>query len=361
MDWGQRLRRWRRRLGSGAPAAERPAQDTLAAGGLSDAGGERVSGPADVANEPAPGDARGWLVWALIVIVGLAAAYYPVGAMLDHQVNDDLAFAPTTPAPGASHAVAAAVALITREVDETGWVANTPPFAPNALLRFGGNMANFQVGLIQATGEFALAMRRYGGRGRGGSAEDPDLEAAAGRLQIDGERWVLRPNLLPQRSSPAEYRTARDVLVNYNARLVRGEAELERGRDNLQRVVEAIALDLGSDSAALDEGVIRGRTVLIDRRADKIFYRVKGKAYGYLMLLRGLRTDFADIIEAEERVAARFSEAMGDLERAAGLRPAVVMNGAPDGALAPNHLTSLGFYVLRARLRLREITDILQT
>eukprot|EP01034_Spumella_vulgaris_P004887 gene4887-6236_t len=44
---------------------------------------------------------------------------------------------------------------------------------------------------------------------------------------------------------------------------------------------------------------------------------------------------------------------------AAQLDPWVVWNGYPDALLFPNHLLAQGFYLLRARTQLREITNIL--
>jgi len=44
---------------------------------------------------------------------------------------------------------------------------------------------------------------------------------------------------------------------------------------------------------------------------------------------------------------------------AAQLDPWVVWNGYPDALLIPNHLLAQGFYLLRARTQLREITNIL--
>jgi hypothetical protein len=43
----------------------------------------------------------------------------------------------------------------------------------------------------------------------------------------------------------------------------------------------------------------------------------------------------------------------------ATLRPLVIINGRPDGLFLPNHLAVEGFYLLRARTQLREITNIL--
>jgi hypothetical protein len=101
-----------------------------------------------------------------------------------------------------------------------------------------------------------------------------------------------------------------------------------------------------------------GRTVLIDRRADKLLYNVKGRAYGHLMILRGLQTDFADVIETRQ-IGDLYDEALIYLEQAATIRPLITQNGARGGVAANNHLAIQGFYVMLARARLREMTDIL--
>ena len=41
------------------------------------------------------------------------------------------------------------------------------------------------------------------------------------------------------------------------------------------------------------------------------------------------------------------------------LSPVVVINGDTDGQVMPNHLVAQGFFLLRARTQLREITNIL--
>ena len=59
-------------------------------------------------------------VAALAVGCGVVVAlvlYYPVGALIVQNIDDDPQFAPRNVAPGESHAVAAAAQLVTREVD----------------------------------------------------------------------------------------------------------------------------------------------------------------------------------------------------------------------------------------------------
>ena len=102
-----------------------------------------------------------------------------------------------------------------------------------------------------------------------------------------------------------------------------------------------------------------GRKVFIDRRADKLFYFVKGQSYAYFIALRAVREDFKDVI-VERRVAGLFDAMLADLATAASLQPVIVQNASPNALLMPNHLSTEGFYLLRARSKMREITDILQ-
>jgi len=76
------------------------------------------------------------------------------------------------------------------------------------------------------------------------------------------------------------------------------------------------------------------------------------------MILRGLGTDFEDII-AENATTELYDEMLEVLEKAAAISPLVTQNGDPEGIFANNHLAVQGFYVMRARTKLREITDIL--
>ena len=50
---------------------------------------------------------------------------------------------------------------------------------------------------------------------------------------------------------------------------------------------------------------------------------------------------------------------LGSFRAAAALDPWVVVNGAPDAQILPSHLAAQGFYLLRARTQLREVSNIL--
>jgi hypothetical protein len=299
-------------------------------------------------------------------LAGLAAAvlvvavlYYPIGMVLVHEIDDDLAFGleGEAPAQGASRSVALAAALIGREVNSHRWVANDPFFMPGAAL---DNMPNFQQGVVAALARFAFELTDQIGRTRGSSQTDPDLQEAAGLLQYSGTKWVFdfSTSLAPTATSEAQYRKARRALISYNGRLAEGKAVFERRADNLMATLDRFALDLGSSSAVIDRHIAEHAGDFIDLRADDIFYSVKGQLCAYYFLLRELGQDFANIIEERELTAA-WKQMLGSMRHVAELDPWVVVNGKPDAQVMPSHLAGQGFFLLRARTQLREITNIL--
>ncbi len=298
--------------------------------------------------------------WAALLggFVVLVALYYPIGMLMVHQIDDDTGYqaAAADLPPNGSRAVAIARALIDREVNQHHWVANDPFFYPGSAL---DNMPNFQQGMIAGLGRFAFELTDQIGRTRGSSQTDPDLQEAAGALQFSGTKWVFdfSTSLMPSATSQSQYRKAIHGLDSYNKRLSLGQAVFERRSDNLQATLDRIALDLGSASAALDHHISESSGRWIDFQADDVFYYVKGQTYAYFMVMRELQQDFAGVIK-ERELGAAWQQMLDSLRDAASLDPLFVMNSRPDGTLQ-NHLAVQGFYLLRARTQMREITNIL--
>lgn len=293
------------------------------------------------------------------LVIGTVAAvilYYGGGMILMHRVDDDTEWE-TPVATGESHAVAMAAGLIHREVDEHHWIANDPFFYPTALL---DNAPNFQTGIIAALSRFAIKMTDHIGRTRGSSEVDHDLDQAAGLLKYPGNIWVynLSTSVLPTASSEAQYRQAYRALLAYNRRLAGRQATFESRADNLQAYLERVAADLGSSSAILERRVREHGGEIIDFHSDDIFYATKGRLYGHYMILREMGKDFQPVID-EKQLRPAWNQMLGSLREAAKLQPLIVRNGTPDEMLQPSHLAAQGFYLLRARTQLREISDIL--
>lgn len=319
--------------------------------------------PAQTAGAPSPSLAsptnRRRLIRASVAfVVVVLAIYYPLGMLIAHRINDepDYSAAIDDTPPGGSAAVAMTGALLKREIDEAGWVPNNPFFYPSAAL---DNMPNFQEGLRAAVFRFAIELTDQIGRTRGSSQADEDLEIAAGEFKFPGDVWVWNPStsLLPQATSEARYRRGIAHLEAYNTRLAADEAVFDARTDNLLNTLDRFAADLGSASAEIDQHV-KDHTGLIDLTSDDLFYNVKGRLYGYYMILTQLERDFAEVI-AEKQLEASWTRMLDSLRTAATLNPWVVVNGAPDGQFLPSHLVAQGFYLLRGRTQLREITNIL--
>ena len=311
--------------------------------------------------ETPPEPARRLRFRPMRIVIGFVLAvlllYYPVGMIWISKVDDNPNFDPGPVEDGASYAVATAAGLIDREVDQNGWPANDPFFYPGTAL---DNMPNFQRGIIAALGRFAVDMTDQIGRTRGSSQADPDLDKAAGLLKYSPTVWIFDPSTswAPTASSESQYRAARRALLAYNEKLVSHQAVFERRADNLLSTLDRFAADVGSASAILDQQIRDHSGDFVDFRADDVFYNAKGKIYAYAMLFRALGKDFAKVI-ADKDLKAAWDQTAASLIEGATLKPLVIINGRPDGLFLPNHLAVEGFYLLRARTQLREITNIL--
>ena len=296
--------------------------------------------------------------WAL-VLIGLVGLYYLGGMLWLHEIDDNPVFAVESSAPeGGSRAVAVAADLIDREINTHRWVANDAFFMPGSLL---DNMPNFQQGIVAALSRFAIELSDQIGRTRGSSQIDPDLDAAAGLLKYPGTIWIFdfSTSFAPTASSESQYRRAMRSLRAYNQRLASDQAVFETRADNLQATLERFAADMGSSGAALDQHLERHAGWVPDFRADDLFYANKGRLYAYYLLLRELSADYQNVIR-ERQLPAVWQQMLETFRDAALLQPWVVVNGDPASQVMPSHLASQGFFLLRARTQLREVTSILQ-
>ena len=295
--------------------------------------------------------------WGWRVLLVLLILYYPVGALIVQNIDDDPQFAPQSVAPGESRAVAVAADLVNREVNVHTWTPMLPFFVPGGIL---DNMPNYQRGIMAALGRFSTELMDQLGRTRGSSQTDRDLEQARGFLNEQPNVWIWQPSvsIWPSATSAQKYRAGREKLLSYNKRLAAGQAVFERRADNLQALLERIANDHGSDSGIIDQHIVEQAGNLFDTHCDDIFYFNKGRLYANFLLMRALGSDFESIIR-ERGLTSAWNGTVETFRIASQLDPWIVWNGWPDALLIPNHLAAQGFYLLRARTQLREITAIL--
>ena len=141
------------------------------------------------------GSRRIWSwTWRIVVVVLLL--YYPVGAMIVEDIDDDPQFAPRNITPGESRAVATAADLVTREVDVHTWTPMMPFFMPSGLL---DNMPNFQRGIMAALGR---SQHRTDGPARPYPRLEPDRPRSRAGARLP-ERAAQHLDLAAQRLADA--------------------------------------------------------------------------------------------------------------------------------------------------------------
>ena len=294
-----------------------------------------------------------------VVLIGLIIVYYVGGMLWLTKIDDDPEFGLPSDVPdGASVSVGIAADLIERETETYRWVSNDPFFMPGYML---DNMPNFQQGIMTALFRFTSELRDEIARTRGSSSEDPDAKAAAGYLSYPADVWIYDPKVswwAPTAPSEKQYGQGMRSLRQYNQRVADGEARFETRADNLQTLIDRFTSDIGSASATISRHIEEQSTNWLDFQADDVFYANKGRLYAYYLLMRGMQEDFADVI-AERNLGNAWRLTMKSLKEAATLQPWVVMNGSPDSQFRASHLASQGFYLLRARTQLKEISNIL--
>lgn len=299
---------------------------------------------------------NGLAPWIAAVIFVLLVVYYPVGMLLNNHVDDDLNLVPARlyDMPGGSKAVAVAATLVARDADR--WLPNAPFWHPAAAL---DNAPNFQLGTLYAVSRFALELGDYLGRQRGSSAIDQNLDKAAGLLKYDGRTWYWgQGNIIPMAKAESQYRDAVEFLDQYNRDVAAGKATYDKRADNLIAVLDRVAADLGSASAELDARAQAGGGYF-DTAADDVFYNAKGKLYGYYLIFAALGEDFAQVIK-DKGATEIWANMLTNLRSGAAMNPIIVVNGDPDSLTMPSHLRTIGFPLLRARVQMRELADVLQ-
>ncbi len=287
------------------------------------------------------------LVQVALALVVLVALYYAVGGHLVHTIDADPAFAEDVAVPeGGSTLVATTAALIRREVDQHGWVANDPVIFPSALL---DDMAAYQVALVNSTRGVLDALAT-------GEPVPADLAAARAALTVPPDRWTfdVAGGFRPQTATEPSYRDAADALTRFNAELAAGTAVLASDPAHIRDQLAAFAATIDAAAAANLEHVDARGGHWLDTAADDRFQATRAVLYARLLFLRALAADHGDLFaDREDRLQA----ALTRLARAAGLGPWYVMNGPGDGQWRPSHLAAQAAYAGEAATALGALAE----
>lgn len=287
------------------------------------------------------------LVQMGVALVVLVALYYAVGGHLVHTIDADPAFAEDIAAPeGGSTLVATMAALIRREVDQHGWVANDPVVFPSALL---DDMAAYQQALVNASRGVLDSLDA-------GEPVPADLAAARAALAVPPDRWTfdLASGFRPQTATETSYRDAADALTRFNAALAAGTATLASDPAHVRAQVAALAATVDAAAAANLAHVDARGGHWLDTAADDRFQETRAVVYARLLFLRALAADHGDLFADHDDA---LDDALARLARAAELAPWYVVNGPADGQWRPSHLAAQAAYALEAASAVRALAE----
>ncbi|WP_442582594.1 DUF2333 family protein [Mesorhizobium sp. ASY16-5R] len=223
---------------------------------------------------------------------------------------------------------------------------------------FMDNKASFQRGINQAIRRTTTELADNLGRVRTTSQIDGDLQDARGNMQFDEETWYfgLQP-FGPKTPTPSYYRDAIAKLRSFNARLESCQAVFDARADNLKIYLDRIASDIGSTSALLKDRAENYNYGFFDLRADDRFWFAYGQLYAYYGLMKAAEADFEDVIK-QRNLTSLWQTMDAQFVAALKMQPWIILNSSETGIFA-SHLTTMGFYVLRVRSNMVEISNVL--
>jgi hypothetical protein len=273
------------------------------------------------------------------LVLGVLGAY-PAAVVYSSAIDDrPVVFLPgeVWSVPG----VGVAIHKIAREVSGPGLAADQPVWHPQSRLTA---LPAWQEATFAGLAEHVTLLSELAGT----EDPDPDLAVAARLLQIvPGEE--VRPRLKP----------AAEALDEFDRRATRGLAIRPLPEDMLPGEMVLFASWAEKDRAALTERINAEQDAWLARREDiTAFYGAKARAHLAYELITAGKARAYDITGNPE-LAVALGRAEAAWKRAAELKPVFVSNQAGSGAILPNHLSSMAFYLSEAGTASYELAALL--
>jgi len=300
-----------------------------------------------------------------LTIAALFAAGLLLGPVLLHFTQKrhnelpfdlDAAYPRGQPFAGGEVFAATSRALIDHELSSpTGW-------RPNDLFVWGpslwaDNNSNRQLGIIQALRESTRVFRDNLTK-VSATEYDPNLIDADTKLRNDEFKFWFP-------SAESRFREASEALGRYEDGLRAtppSSKPINRRNVELIRLSQAWTDLLGGSHANLYKETVveKGREVSVPTwRTDDYFYRAQGQAHVMHHLTRAIRREYEAELQSRSTVLELLDQVEASLERAASLKPLMVLDGSADGLFA-NHRRNLDVFIVDARQLMYSIREELE-
>lgn len=288
-------------------------------------------------------------IGTILLVVTL---YYPLGGIVSEKIDRtpdyDFAYLDSSQSEG----LEMAAYLINREVNEHIWSANLPFLFPASSL---DNMPNFQTGIIKGISDI-IKVLSHQIQCLENDKNIAELNESAQLLAYPGNVWLFAPDnkLKTAPSSSSQYRKARKYLKDVNTALKEEKCFWNHSANNLFDINKAVIRGLDKAILSIETEVREGGNSWFDSKADDVFYFNQGRIYAYMMVLRKIGRDFKQVLMAEN-LYSEWTAMLRSLQNSVEINPNVVVNGELEAKFKANHLTSLGYYVLKAENLLMKV------
>lgn len=286
------------------------------------------------------------------IIISIFLLYYPLGALLTHNIKTDTTYEPQTQKL-ASNTIDSLSYLIYQEVYENTWTPSLPFIFPASIL---DNMPSFQKGVISAVQKTAAILAQTQKSVIASEDEHP-LQKAASLLKYPPTIWMFSPTnqLIPAPSSNSQYRRARKHLQKYNNLLSDSRAIFSLTPEGLGLTLQTIGSNLFNTAINI-ENYSREHSGFIDTTSDEQFYFAQGQLFGYYIILKGISADYKNII-IDYNIYSQITAIQTALEKASLLKPLIIRNSDTQDIFGANHLFVISYYALKASALLQQVSS----
>lgn len=311
-------------------------------------------------------------VIALFYFIGVYWSFEPNGFDIKAVVTEDAKQEQVMPVVG--YTTTTALIKVTETLlDKPGGYLANDAMPPSVLL---DNIPAWEFGALEMSRDLALVMRQELSRSQSQSLENPFLQMAQNKLNIDHKSWAFP-------SAESEYRKAIAELYQYRLALTdvnSQNAQFYARADNLRDWLKEVEKRLGSYSQRLSASVGRDQ-INVDLAGDDVaqqstatassmqvktswwrlddeFYEARGATWALLHFLKAIEIDFNDVL-MKKNAKVSVQQIIRELE--ASQQPVwspLILNGDGFGMLA-NHSLVMANYISRANAALIDLNELL--
>ena len=260
------------------------------------------------------------------------------------------AFPPDKPfMPGEIYATSLAAIMDHELRSGFGW-------RPNDFLLWGprvmaDNNANRQSGIIMAVRETMRVFKDHLSK-ISSNEYDQNLVIADTDFRNDAQKWILP-------SAESKYADGVKHLRMYVAGLHANpptSSPLNQRNAELIKLFQAWTDLLGDAHAMLYRTVQPNGSPIYPWIDDNYFYHAQGYAYVMYHMMQAVMREYSHVQSNKPQLATMMKDALDPLQKAAVMKPIIVLNDAPTGLFA-NHRRNLDAYISEARQKMFSIRD----